>query len=124
MITDKMETAILTIVFISLFAILTTSILSDRKRKETDNWAFRRNYKVPCEVITSVAYEGGIFKDRIIRTPTHRFKIHEQDDVVVGDSIGSYDFNNLINGKVIEIHSSQYGIKNKDVMLYSSSSPN
>lgn len=116
---DLMGSIIVSCVLITLATILILSVISDRKRNETENWAYRRNYNVPCEVVTSDAFEGGVFKDRIVRTPKHRFEVHEQDDIVVGDSVCLYDFNNVMNGKVVETHSSNYSVKNKDVMLYS-----
>lgn len=66
---------------------------------------------VPCEVVKNFEICCGAFADRYILTEHNRYKVSDRDNVVIGDSVCTYEWS---TDKSYTMKS----IKNKDISLY------
>lgn len=66
----------------------------------------------PCQSVIKFEMCCGVFSDRYIITNTNRYKIYEQDNIVVGDSVCRYTWSDT------SYKDSKLGIKNKDIFIY------
>jgi hypothetical protein len=92
-----------------LILVVGCSIITDSKKDQSQEIYKRR--LVPCEVVKNFEMCCGIFSDKFLITEKNRYKIHERDNIVVGDSVCVYEWGS-------DKSRTQKFIKNKDITIY------
>lgn len=96
------------IVIISLTLTYFGSRTTDENRPAT---YIRTNSS--CDVVVDFENCCGVFKDRYIITKHNRYKIHDNDNIVIGDSLCRYEWSAEIGSRQFRVYKDsalQYGL--------------